>query len=149
MKNDLVKKRGENSQPSLGVGQRLPGTYEINSPGISVESIFRDLEQPGGEPAPQPAEAAQPGQGPVDMGPTAESLKKRIAEVLRTNRRPQTRILEDVFDTLQLERASREKLLIIKFILNMMEENRDYLRKKGERFDIYLTVKVREMLDNR
>ncbi|PNY02101.1 hypothetical protein L195_g025406, partial [Trifolium pratense] len=58
-----------NSQPSQGVGQRLPGALEINYPGISGESIFRDLEQPGGEPAPQP-EAAQPGQ--VPEGPLGE-----------------------------------------------------------------------------
>lgn len=38
-----------NSQPSQGVGQRLPGS---SSPGISGESLFRDLEQPSGEPAP-------------------------------------------------------------------------------------------------
>lgn len=60
-------------QPSQGVGQRLPGALEINSPGISGESIFRDLEQPGGEPAPQP-EAAQPGQ--VPEGPLGEVFEK-------------------------------------------------------------------------
>ncbi|CAB4320319.1 unnamed protein product [Prunus armeniaca] len=49
-----------NSQPSQGVGQRLPGSpLEISSPGISGESLFRDsVEQPGGEPA--PSEAAPP-----------------------------------------------------------------------------------------
>lgn len=62
-----------NSQPSQGVGQRLPGALERNSPGISGESIFRDLEQPGGEPAPQP-EAAQPGQ--VPEGPLGEVFEK-------------------------------------------------------------------------
>ena len=49
-----------NSQPSQGVGQRLPGSpLEISSPGISGESLFRDsVEQPGGGPA--PSEAAPP-----------------------------------------------------------------------------------------
>ena len=43
-----------NSQPSQGVGQRLPGSpLEISSRGISGESLFRDsVEQPGGGPAP-------------------------------------------------------------------------------------------------
>lgn len=62
-----------NSQPSQGVGQRLPGALERNSPGISGESIFRDFEQPGGEPAPKP-EAAQPGQ--VPEGPLGEVFEK-------------------------------------------------------------------------
>lgn len=62
--SDWVKKTAEpgeerNSQPSQGVGQRLPGSLEISSPGISGESLFRDLEQPSREPAPQP-EAAPP-----------------------------------------------------------------------------------------
>lgn len=60
-----------NSEPSQGVGQQLP--LVISSPGISGESLLRDLEQPGGEPAPQP-EAAQPGQ--VQEGPPGEVFEK-------------------------------------------------------------------------
>ena len=65
-----------NSQPSQGVGQRLPGSpLEISSPGISGESLFRDsVEQPGGGPA--PSEAAPPANpagsqeaGPSNQGP--------------------------------------------------------------------------------
>lgn len=57
--SDWIKKTTEpgeerNSQPSQGVGQRLPGSLEISSPGISGESLFRGLEQPRSEPAPQP-----------------------------------------------------------------------------------------------
>lgn len=53
-----------NSQPSQGVGQRLPGSLEISSPGISGESLFRDLEQPRREPAPQAeASSSAPAQG--------------------------------------------------------------------------------------
>ena len=65
-----------NSQPSQGVGQRLPGSpLEISSPGIRGESLFRDsVEQPGGGPA--PSEAAPPANpagsqeaGPSNQGP--------------------------------------------------------------------------------
>lgn len=53
-----------NSQPSQGVGQRLPGSLEpsSSSTGISasVESIFRELEQPRGEPAPTPQDRERP-----------------------------------------------------------------------------------------
>jgi hypothetical protein len=57
-----------NSQPSQGVGQRLPGSLEISSPGISGESLFRDLEQPRREPAPQPmASSSAPAQAEVDQ----------------------------------------------------------------------------------
>jgi len=102
-----------------------------------------------------PGIAGEAGQGPVDMGPTAEVptaeyLTKRIPAVLHTNRRAQTRILNDVFDTLQLERASPEKLLIISKVLNAIEEDKDNLRNnKNERLDIFLTVKVTEMLNNK
>lgn len=88
--------------------------------------------------------------GPTAEVPTAEYLTKRIPAVLHTNRRAQTRILNDVFDTLQLERASPEKLLIISKVLNAIEEDKDNLRNnKNERLDIFLTVKVTEMLNNK
>ncbi|CAB4280628.1 unnamed protein product [Prunus armeniaca] len=54
--------RGEegNSQPSQGVGQRLPGSpLEISSPGISGESLFRDSVETGRGGA-RPSEAAPP-----------------------------------------------------------------------------------------
>lgn len=60
--SDLVKNPAEpgiNSQSYQGAGQRLPGPLEISSPGISGESLFRELEQPRREPDPQP-EAAPP-----------------------------------------------------------------------------------------
>lgn len=65
----------KNSQPSQGVGQRLPGSLEISSPGISGESLFRDLEQPRREPAPQP-EAAPPANpaGSPEAGPPNQGL---------------------------------------------------------------------------
>ncbi|CAI8600304.1 unnamed protein product [Vicia faba] len=69
----MMDASGAGGGPSQGVGQRLPGALERNSPGISGESIFRDFEQPGGEPAPKP-EAAQPGQ--VPEGPLGEVFEK-------------------------------------------------------------------------
>lgn len=64
-----------NSQPSQGVGQRLPGSFEISSPGISADSIFMELEQPGGEPASQPSTARAPNEGghEATSQPTGES----------------------------------------------------------------------------
>jgi hypothetical protein len=58
-----------NSRPSQGVGQRLPGS---SAPGISGESLFRDLEQPSREPAPNIPPVEQPSREPAPNIPPVE-----------------------------------------------------------------------------
>jgi len=72
--SDFPAEPGEeiHSQPSPGVGQRLPGSLEISSPGISQEVIWGALE----EAAPE-QEAAPPAPLSVEEEEEKELLTKR------------------------------------------------------------------------
>ncbi|KAK4339041.1 hypothetical protein RND71_040503 [Anisodus tanguticus] len=92
-----------NSRPSRGVGRRLPGS---SSPGISGESLFRDLEQPGGE----PAQNIPPVEPPVEERVEVSDLKLRVRLFLSTfsERSLRTEVVIKVIDALGIDAATRK-----------------------------------------
>lgn len=106
-----------NSQPSQGVGQRLPGS---SSPGISGESLFRDLEQPSREPAPN----IPPVEPPVEEQVEVSDLKLRVQLFLSafSERSPRTDVVKKVIDALGIDAADAEKRLKIGQVIENLNQ---------------------------
>lgn len=118
--------------------------------------LYPEGEEVSSAPNPIPREQGNEAsnRSPVHMDPaevpTVDFLLKKIPIILRTRRRPQKRILNEVYENLQLERASPEKLIIINKVLYFISENKDdLLNNKKDRLDLVLTIDVQDMLRKR
>lgn len=111
---------------SQGVEQRLPGALEIHSPGISGESLFRDLEQTRREPSAQ-AEAAPPAVPPVEPHIPVGQLKEELGAFLSSfgkKRKASSSFINRVADELGVERASPQKLGAIREVIHDLSQRR-------------------------
>lgn len=146
---DIVEPGEErNSQPYQGVGQRLPGSLEISSPGISGESLFRDLEQPSREPSPQP-EAAPPAPNLPPVGPPAllNQVKAELSDFLSSfgggRRKAPLPFLSRVEGELAINNASPEKLEKIKQLMEALRRGPNK-PNSGKNAAALLTNKIKE-----
>ena len=148
--SDWIKKTTEpgeeiNSLPSQGVGQRLPGSLEISSPGISGESLFRDLEQPSREPSPQPGAAPPAPNLPPVEPPTVSETKERLRDFLSSfgKRRASSSFIDRIADELHLEHASPQKRgAILEIMTNLSQRRGQSGLNSGQNAAAVLTTRI-------